>query len=245
MAGAAQPDRIFLRFEVFGGPGPHFMTLTATVDQWSEGYSIAAVAETRGLADLFLGLHSKLDVRGRVAAGAFLPQAMRAETPRRGLDLYTRIDYGADGVVTAEVTPPPAPPIAAATPAQMRGTIDQLTAYLVLARHLARRGSCALTLAVLDGRRHYDLSFTDAPPAALPGTGDAAQVCRMSRYRIAGFPAEHSGNETADQGILWFARPLPGDLMVPVRFEFASELGRFTAELAELRGRGADLRFAE
>lgn len=67
----------------------------------------------------------------------------------------------------------------------------------------------------------------------------------MSRRRIAGFPAEHGGNETADQGTLWFARLLPGDLIVPVRLEFASEFGSFTAELAELRGRGADFRFAE
>ena len=37
----------------------------------------------------------------------------------------------------------------------------------------------------------------------------------------------------------------PGDLMVPVRMEFASEFGTFTAELAELRGRGVNLLLAE
>ena len=38
---------------------------------------------------------------------------------------------------------------------------------------------------------------------------------------------------------------LPRDLVVPVRAEFASEFGAFTAELSELRGRGADLQLAE
>ena len=38
---------------------------------------------------------------------------------------------------------------------------------------------------------------------------------------------------------------MPGDLMVPVRMEFASEFGTFAAELAELRGRGVHLRLAE
>jgi hypothetical protein len=33
--------------------------------------------------------------------------------------------------------------------------------------------------------------------------------------------------------------------MVPVRMEFDSEFGTFTAELAELRGRGVHLRFKE
>jgi hypothetical protein len=48
-----------------------------------------------------------------------------------------------------------------------------------------------------------------------------------------------------DQGRLWFAHLLPGDLMVPLRMEFDSEWGTFTAELVELRGRGVELRFAE
>jgi hypothetical protein len=34
-------------------------------------------------------------------------------------------------------------------------------------------------------------------------------------------------------------------VMVPVRMEFGSEFGTFTADLAELRGRGVDLRFTE
>jgi hypothetical protein len=42
----------------------------------------------------------------------------------------------------------------------MRGTVDQLTAYLARARHLAGHGSCALAFAVFDGRRRYDLSFS-------------------------------------------------------------------------------------
>ena len=115
----------------------------------------------------------------------------------------------------------------------------------MLARDLARRGSCTLTLAVFDGRRRYDLSFADSASENLSGIAGATHVCRMSRRRIAGFPAERGGNETADIGKLWFARLLPGDLMVPVRIEFASEFGTFTAELAELRGHGADLRLAE
>jgi hypothetical protein len=127
----------------------------------------------------------------------------------------------------------------------MRGTVDQLTAYLALTCHLAGRGSCAPPLAVFDGRRRYDLSFTDLDPEILPGFAGPTRVCRMSRRRIAGFPVERGGTTATDQGKLWFARPIPGDLMVPVRMEFGSEFGTFTADLAELRGRGVDLRFTE
>jgi hypothetical protein len=242
---ATAPDAIFLRFEISVGPGLHVLSLRVNVEQSGETYSIAVEAETRSLADLFVDLRSRLQVRGRIAAGALLPAAMRAETHRRGADFSTRIDYGADGNVMAEISPPPSRPVTPVSAAQMRGTVDHLTAYLALARALAGRGSCALTLAVFDGRRRYDLNFTDAPAEALPGLAGANQVCHMSRRRIAGFPTDRGGSETTDRGKLWFARLMPGDLMVPVRMQFDSEFGTFSAELAELRGRGVHLRLAE
>jgi hypothetical protein len=243
-AEAAEPDPIYLRFEVFGGPGVHFMTLQATVSYARETYAISAEAETRGVADLVLDLHSRLEVRGKVAAGALRPDAMRSDTHRRGADYRTRIDYRADGSVGAEVLPPSDGRVTQVTPAQMRGTIDQLTAYLVLARTIATRGSCALRLNVFDGRRRYDLEFADAPAEALPGFG-SAQACRMARHRIAGFPVDAGMSGANDGGTTWFARLLPGDLAIPVRLEFAGEYGKFTAELAELRGQGRHLRFTE
>jgi hypothetical protein len=241
-ARAAERDSIHLRFEVYGGPALHFLTLRVTVDQSASSYAITVMAETRGLADLFVDLRSQLAVRGRISADALFPEAMRAETQRGGVVLHTRIDYAADGTVTAEATPPPSRPVTPVAPAQMRGTVDQLTAYLVLARSLARYGSCRLALAVFDGRRRYDLRFSDLAPEALAGFAGPAKVCRMSRRRIAGFPVDREGNAMTDQGRLWFAHLLPGDLMVPLRMEFDSEWGTFTAELVELRGRGVELR---
>jgi len=51
---AVEPDSIYLRFEIFGGPGLHFLTLQVSVDQSRERYSLAVDAETRSLADLFV-----------------------------------------------------------------------------------------------------------------------------------------------------------------------------------------------
>jgi hypothetical protein len=119
------------------------------------------------------------------------------------------------------------------TSAQMRGTVDQPTAYLALARRLAGHGSCALALAVFDERRRYDLSFADLDPETLAGFAGPTRVCRMLRRRIAGFPVDRGGDRTTDQVKLWFARLIPGDLMVPLRMEFGSQFGTFTADLAE------------
>ena len=79
-ARAAEPDSIFLRYEVFGGPGLHFLTLQVSVDQSPERYSLAVDAETRGIADLFVDLRSRLEAHGRIAGFRLLPVAMGAET---------------------------------------------------------------------------------------------------------------------------------------------------------------------
>jgi hypothetical protein len=57
----------------------------------SERYSLAVDPETRSLGDLFV------DLRSRISADAFLPETMRAETHRRGIDLRPRVGYAADG----------------------------------------------------------------------------------------------------------------------------------------------------
>jgi hypothetical protein len=157
-----------------GQLGLHFLTLQVSIDQSRGRYALAAEVETRSLVDLFLDPHSKLEAHGRVADGWLFPEAMRAETHRRGLDLRTRVDYGADGAVTAKATPPSSNSVTPVSPVQMHGTVDQLTAYLELAHHLAARGSCALALAAFDGRRRYDLSFTDLASEALPGLPGSA-----------------------------------------------------------------------
>jgi hypothetical protein len=190
-------------------------------------------------------LRSRLEAHGRIAGDRLLPEAMRAETHWRGVDFHTRVDYGADGSVTAEATPAPTRPVTPVSPAQMRGAVDQLTASLLTARRLAARGSCALALPVFDGRRRYDLSFTDLPSEVLSGLRGESRVCQMRRRRIAGFPIERGGDQPTDQGKLWFAQLVPGDVMVPVRMEFGSEFGTFAAKLTELRGRGVELKFTE
>jgi hypothetical protein len=59
------------------------------------------------------------------------------------------------------------------------------------------------------------------------------------------FNTDSSGEHPSDQGKLWFARLIPGDVMIPVRMEFGSEFGTLTASLTELRGCGVELQFTE
>jgi hypothetical protein len=57
--------------------------------------------------------------------------------------------------------------------------------------------------------------------------------------------ADSEQDEGAKQGTIWYAKLIPGDLMVPVRMELETQIGGVTAYLAELHGRGVDLKLME
>jgi len=127
---------------------------------------------------------------------------------------------------------------------QTRGTVDQLTAYFILERQLADRGTCALVVPVFDGSALYNLHFADVEREMLSADeyqnfAGPTQICEVNREDIQ---ANRNHNEdTYRRGKIWYARVMAGDRMVPVRMEFDTAFGGVKGYLAELRGRGVDL----
>ncbi len=246
---AAERDRIEMRIELFGIGGIHVATNRTTVEEAPDRYSIVTDAESRGIGSVFVSLASHSEVHGTITATAVRPQAYRGEVHRNGVNVNNRVDYGVDGRVTGESVPPDNRQ-SVVTPALMQGTVDQMTALFMMERQLARRGSCALVVAVFDGLRRYDLHFTDAAPDSISGNGERrftgpTKACDMRREAIAGFLDDSGRSEGAYAGKLLYARLLPGDLMIPVQMEFSTEFGTVTGRLAEVRGRGVHLQFSE
>jgi hypothetical protein len=186
-------------------------------------------------------LKSHSEVHGRITDGRLYPERFDGDVLRDGVDYRTRVDYHTDGTVAAATTssaPEANIPIPAA---QTRGTVDQLTAYLMLERQLARADTCALAVPVYDGRLRYDLYFSNAEtPNGAAGVG-VATACDMHRREIAGFQNGEGRTEGAPSGRIWYERLIPNELMIPVRMRFATELGDVSGQLAELRRNGAAL----
>jgi hypothetical protein len=250
-APAQEADPVDLRIEVYGFAGFHVLTNRTKVATAGDRYSIATDLDTRGIASVFVDLTSHSEVRGRLAHDAVHPDAYHGDVRRNGTDRHYRIDYRADGTVASDQTPPSAALRTSAAVDQMRGTVDQLTAFFVLERQLAQRGSCGLVVPVFDGLSRYNLRFTDAQAETLSPEGPQrfagpTVACNISREDIPGFPANQDANGgTYKQGKIWYARLTGGNQMVPVRMEFDTEYGRVEGYLAELRGRGVDLRFMD
>ena len=250
-APAQEADPVQLRIEVYGFAGFHVLTNRTSVAASGDRYSIATDIDTRGIARVFIDLTSHSEVRGRLTHDAARPDAYHGDVRRNGADRHYRIDYNPDGTVASEQTPPSAVLHTSAVVDQMRGTVDQLTAFFVLERQLAQRGSCGLVVPVFDGLSRYNLRFTDAQAETLSPKGrqrfaGPTVACNISREDVPGFPGGQDANGgTYTRGKIWYARLTGGSQMVPVRMEFDTEFGTVQGYLAELRGRGVDLRFMD
>ncbi len=244
-APAAEPDRVEARFEIFGFAGFHVLTNRTTVEESGDRYSIAMELDTRGLASVFVDLTSHSEARGRLTREAARPEAYRADVRRNGVDRHYAVDYRGDGAVTDASTPPATKRPFLLAAEQTRGTVDQLTAYFIVERQLAHGGTCALVVPVFDGSNVYNLRFTDLKRETLAADGyqnfaGPAQVCEVTREEVVVNPNQNE--DTYRRGRIWYARVPPEDRMLPVRMEYDTAFGVVKGYLAELRGRGVNLR---
>src|SRR5580693_7149541 len=242
---AVAADRISARIEVYGPLRLHVLTLHTRLEEAGDRYAISTDYATTGVIAMVVDQSTHAEARGRVTPVSAQPESFHSETRRNGDERSNRVDYGPDGKIDGSSTPPPPNPVTAEAE---RGTVDNLTAYLRLERQLAAKKTCAMTVPVFDGRHRYDLVFADAGQETLaPDGGQKFEgttiACRMTRY-IRGIPDDERG-EGAQKGTIWYASLLPGDVVIPVRMQLDTQIGSVDAYLAELHGRGVDLRLME
>jgi len=245
-APATAADKITIRFEVFGIAGMHVATDRTTIEESGTNYAITGDLKTTGLAGLFQDFQKKSTARGRLIAAGAQPEAYSADVRRDKAARHDKIDFRANATASGSSSPS-AKREAEAQPA--RDAVDPLTAYFLVERRLGQGGNCTVTVPVFDGHHRYDLKFTDLGEQKLSAakeqhySGDA-KACKMTRENVAG-TTDRDKVEMPQRGTMWYARLMPGNLMLPVKVEFVTEAGSVTGHLAELHGRGADVKFKE
>jgi len=244
---AAAAERISMRYEIYGFIGIQVLTLHTTLEEDGQRYLVSADYATTGIAGIVVPQSTKAVATSRLGRGTASPETFRNDTRRSGTDRHSLIKYKEDGTVDGSSTPPPHTPVPVA---DTRGTVDNLTAYLKLERQLATKGTCGMTAPVFDGRHRYDLVFSDVGRQELQPQGGhkykgTTIACRMVRYNRVVDEAEK--NEGAASGTLWYAiNMIPGsDNVVPVRMRLDTQIGAVDAYLAEIHGRGVDLKLIE
>jgi len=226
------------------------MTTHTTVAETPASYQIEGDFTTAGLGALFANVANRSVTRGYQTADVPHPQSFDSETARNGVVVHNKVAYQSDGTPSGSVTPAPAEAVTPVDASNLRGTVDNLTAYLLLERQIARGGSCTLQVPVFDGRHRYNLRFSDGGSTVLaPSEGQsfkgAAHECRMVRDELGGFYIDKNHVEGARSGTIWYAQLMPGDIAVPVRMEMQTEIGQVAVYLSHLRGRGVDLKLMD
>jgi hypothetical protein len=243
-APAAEVDRVAARFEIYGFAGFHVLTNRTTVQEVGDRYAITMDLDTRGLASVFVDLTSHSEVHGELSRSAAHPDAYRADVRRNGVERHYAVDYRRDGSVTnASAQAQTARPFLVSAE-QVRGTVDQLTAYFILERQLARGGNCSAVVPVFDGSGFYNIRFRDVRQEMLSADSyqtfaGPSRLCEVVREDIVTNPDRNE--DTYKSGRIWYAQVVPGDRMMPVRMEFDTAFGAVKGYLAELKGRGQEL----
>jgi hypothetical protein len=247
---AAVNDVVKMEFEGFGPAGVHVLTTHTVVEEAPAWYQIQGDVETAGLGALFVNMTNRSVTRGREIADTPKPEIFDSETDRNGAMQHLRVDFKPGGMPSGSVTPAPSEPVTPISYNSLAGTVDNLTAYLLLERRLAHGGGCDLRVPVFDGRHRYDLKFSDAGnPVLSPADGQnfagPTRACHMIRDEIGGFYTDKKHEEGASAGTIWYAQLIPGDLAVPVRMVMQTEIGDVALFLSKLQGRGVDLKLME
>lgn len=248
---AAADEVIEMSFEGFGAAGLHLMTTHTVIEETPASYVIQGDFSTAGLGAVFVNVANRSVTQGREAGDTPRPLSFDSHTDRNGTTQHLRVDFRGEGAPSGRAEPPPQEPVTPIDSRQLPGTVDNLTAYLLLERQLARGGGCVLKVPVFDGRHRYDLRFSDAGRATLsPADGQnfsgPAQACRMVRDEIGGFYVDKRHEEGAQAGTIWYApQLLPGELAVPVRMRMDTEIGDVALYLSRLRAKGVDLRLMD
>jgi len=245
-----KPEHVKYRVEVYGPAGLHVVTSRTEIDETGDSYAIKSSIETRGMAGWFVTMKSTAETRGRLTPDGAQPESFHSDTERNGIERHNKVTYASDRAVSGSSTPPPKEPVKPVIPAQMRGTVDNLTAFFLLERQLGQGGNCDLTVPVFDGQQRSDLQFTDGGQQKLSPKHDQnfagmTTVCHMKRVEIAGFPANGEDEEGARSGTLWYAKLIPGDLVQAIRMEMQTGSGDVSAYLAEVQASGANLKLME
>lgn len=205
----------------------------------SRAYRTTVDLRAAGLLATFLPWRSRTVVDGAIEGSAPRPTSYRVESALGEHSQRIDLEYGAGGAVRGEVDGVLSEGERDEVPAALRdGTVDPVTAGVVVARQLVTTGSCAGTVRVFDGLRRYDLRYDDLgtedlePSSRDPYRGQARH-CRASIDPIAGFlrTGEHAG-ERASELSTWLAAPLPDAEPVAVRMDLAGEHGTLHVHLA-------------
>ncbi|WP_172428344.1 DUF3108 domain-containing protein [Azospirillum brasilense] len=212
-------------------------------------YSVQVNAATDGfLGRLFPWETQSLSV-GTVGPDGVAPIRHTQSGVLRGSPRTVTLDYGADGRVRTQVSPPPEEEDRDPVPVELtRQTRDPLSGVVDMLLAGLHGEGCQRTVPIYDGRRRYDMMFADRGMTMVGASrhsvfSGAARQCRVSHKPIAGYERtprqafwqRGGGREERPPVDLWIAPVEGAGPPLPVRLETDSGFGGVVVHLTAAR----------
>jgi len=241
-AAPAPPVALRLTYVTYAG-GFTTVRLSATLGLEAEGYRLAIDYRTVGTVGFLFPGHDMAAAQGTWQAGGAAPASFQSAGDWGGRPFGVLMDY-ADGAPEIRRLEPRQAAVRESVPAALRQhTIDTVSAMALLFERMANGEGCRLAARVFDGRRLMRLTSEAGGTEELAATirsffHGPAEKCDVTGQVLAGFlrsegPAER---ERMHRGAVWFAHPIPGLPLLPVRMEFTTKwFGTATMYLTDIR----------
>ena len=229
------------------------LAATATIAADSDHYDIEIKAVTSGMIGAFFPWTIRIESKGNFAGEAMQPVEHAQISTFGGKDRSVILDYdGRGGFLERRVFPEAKEDDRDEVPAAMtRDTLDIISAIFASLRGVGDTGACAGRKPVFDGRRRFDLAFTDVGrtvlrPISAGSFGGEALHCSVKIEPIAGYlQPDRKKKQFFSQTTpidVYVARVGAFGIEVPVRLESTSRYGRL---LLGLRARHDSLAVAQ
>jgi hypothetical protein len=250
MAQRADADSapVIAGYEVYAG-GFHVLTSVLEIRLDDRHYNARLAARLAGMPGWFVEWAADVRSDGTIEGGELDPEQYTLDRVRRGESQKTVLDFGREGEVGVSFDPIRNDSNGLVPPEFLLESLDPLSGLLSVINTVTEGGECDVTIPVFDGRRRYDLVFTDQGmvelnPSRRSGYAGPARRCRMQLEPVVGAFRQNDDDDDDDSFWstkpedaprrrldIWLAEPIAGGPTLPVRMVGRSSIGAVVIHL--------------
>jgi hypothetical protein len=226
--------------------GLHVMQTRITIDSDARRYRLEMQSRSRGMLGMFSRSDQTTVVEGDWQGNTPRPRRYVVQGVMRGERREALMDYAADGrPQVRSLVPSLETEERDGVPAdQLAGTMDSLSALLMLSRNVAATRRCEGAMRLFDARRLTQAQARTEGEETVPnewgvGMQGRALRCTVESRMLGGFLRNQDQARAREPSEItaWIASPRAGAPPVPLRVEIASRWwGRVYATLTRLEG---------
>ncbi len=205
-------------------------------------YSVDVSLKEVKFFSIFFSWKMRLSSEGKITEGYPVPRKASANSRWKGKTRLANLEYDEFGALkSTKISPKDEEGIRSPVTDQMkRGTRDLATALLYLLQKLDQGEKCSVKVPIFDGKRAFLIKLLGGEVVKLGSNrlsaykGDALK-CNFVFKKLGGYrvDSDYAKKHFKDPMNIWFGRPFPKFLYLPIKMELETSLGWLVAHLTK------------